>query len=92
MATIYYTAKVREERLLELPQEAKELHLTPGAEVQIQLERLYDAAPNVNVKMQAILRMIKERHKNRPYTNGSDTQRFINEARGGALYGYDSAD
>jgi len=37
MANVHYTAKVRGNRLLELPEEAQELQLTPGQEVEIEL-------------------------------------------------------
>ncbi len=39
MATIHYTAKVRESRLLELPEEAQELGLQPGEEITVSVER-----------------------------------------------------
>lgn len=45
-----------------------------------------------NEKMLAILRGIEERHKDRPDTDGDNTQRLIDEARGGAMYGYEPAD
>lgn len=91
MTTLHYTAKVRDGRLLELPEEAQQLHLTPGEEIQIQLERADIAEPNrtPNEKMLDFLRIIEERHKDRPFTDGSDTQRLIDEARGGAMYGTD---
>lgn len=38
MATVHYTAKVKDSRLLELPEEAQELHLQPGDEVHVFLE------------------------------------------------------
>ena len=39
MTLLLYTTKVREERLLELPEEAQQLHLKPGQEIQIQLNQ-----------------------------------------------------
>ena len=42
-----------------------------------------------NEKALAALRQIAENQKDRPYSDGSDTQRFIREARAGAMYGYD---
>lgn len=38
MATVHYTAKVKDSRLLELPEEAQELQLQPGDEVHVFLE------------------------------------------------------
>jgi hypothetical protein len=89
MATIHYTAKVKESRLLELPEEAKELGLQPGEEVSVDLNRLEHPAIVPNEKMLSILSEIQERHKDRPYTDGSDTLRLIQEARAGAMYDYD---
>ena len=39
MATTYYRAKVKENRLLELPEEAQELGLQPGEEVVVSVSR-----------------------------------------------------
>jgi hypothetical protein len=39
MTMVHYTAKVKSGLLLELPTEARELHLKPGDEVEVQLER-----------------------------------------------------
>ena len=38
MATVHFTAKVKDSRLLELPEEAQELGLKPGDEIHIFLE------------------------------------------------------
>jgi len=35
MATVQYTARVKESRILELPEEAQELGLRPGDEIQV---------------------------------------------------------
>jgi hypothetical protein len=42
-----------------------------------------------NEKMLAILREIEESHKDRPSTNGLETDRLLREARAGAMFGYD---
>lgn len=91
MATVHYTAKVKEECLLELPEDAQALGLQPGDEVSITLDPNNDVSEAVkpNEKMLAILQQIQERQKDRPYTDGSDTLRLIHEARAGAAYGYD---
>ncbi len=39
MAIVHYTAKVKESRLLELPEEVQELGLQPGEEITISVER-----------------------------------------------------
>ncbi len=39
MTTVYYTAKARDSRTLELPEEAAELELQPGEEVQVSVNR-----------------------------------------------------
>ena len=50
------------------------------------------AVPAPNQQMLAILRDIEERHQNRPFTDGSDTPRLLEEARAGAMYGGSTAD
>src|SRR5579871_6797657 len=42
-----------------------------------------------NEKMLAILSKIAESHKDRPFTDGSETDRLLREARAGAMFGYD---
>lgn len=95
MAAIHYTAKVKESRLLELPEEAQELGLKPGEEVTISVERngvKETATVPPNEGMLAALREIAERQKNRPFTEGTDTMKLLREARGGAMYGNDPAE
>src|SRR5947207_11376388 len=46
---------------------------------------LPDVAPNA--KALAALSQIAENQIDRPYSDGSDTQRLIREARAGAMYG-----
>jgi hypothetical protein len=84
MAAMHYTAKVKDSRILELPEEARDLGLQPGEEVIVSVDRIENASIAPNEKMLSILRGIQERHKDRPYTDGSDTQRLIREARAGA--------
>jgi hypothetical protein len=89
MALVHYTATVRPDRLLELPPEAHRL-TQPGQQIAIELEDTpAPAAPKPNEGMLSFLKLIEERHRDRPYTDGSNTQRLIDEARGGAMYGYD---
>lgn len=56
------------------------LHTPPVREVPV-------AAPNEAGL--AMLRALRERQKDRPYTDNSNTQRLLKEARAGAMYGYD---
>ncbi len=45
-----------------------------------------------NAKAAAALCQIAENQKDRPYSDGSDTQRLLREARAGAMYGYDPSE
>jgi hypothetical protein len=92
MATVQYTAKVKDSRLLELPEEAQELGLMPGEEVKVSVDRnvaeeSFRFPPNE--KGLAIMREIAERQKNRPHTDGSNTMKLLREARAGAMYDHD---
>ena len=90
MGTVHYTAKVKESRILELPEAAQELGLKPGEEVTVSVDRnKTEPAVIPNEKGLAIMREITERHKGRPHTDGSNTLRLLREARAGAMYGYD---
>lgn len=92
MATIHYTAKVKDKRLLELPEEAQELGLQPGEEVEVIFNRnATQQTPPFppNEGMLAALAEIAELNKGRPFSDGSNTQRLLREARAGAMYGYD---
>src|SRR5690348_2465865 len=62
MATVHYMAKVKDSRLLELPEEAQELGLKPGEEVSVSVDRFEVAAIKPNEKALAALREIAERH------------------------------
>ena len=92
MATVHYTAKVKDSRLLELPEEAQELGLKPGEEVTVSVERngvqVARTAPP-NEKMLAALAEIAELNKGRPCSDDSNTQRLLREARAGAMYDRD---
>jgi Flp pilus assembly protein CpaB len=90
MAGLHYTAIVKGERLLELPEEAEALRLQPGEEVSITLDRNGEERTVLpNERMLAVMRRIAERQKGRPYTDGTDTLRLLREARAGAMYGDD---
>ncbi|HZT41065.1 MAG TPA: hypothetical protein VFA07_02690 [Chthonomonadaceae bacterium] len=92
MATVHYTAKVKDSRLLELPEEAQELGLKPGEEVTVTVEHngIQAAGTNPpNEKMLAALAEIAELNKGRPFSDDSDTQRLLREARAGAMYDRD---
>jgi len=92
MATGHYTAKVKDSRLLELPEEAQELGLKPGEEITVSVERngiKETSTIRPNEGMLEALREIAERQKDCPFTDGSNTMKLLREARGGAMYGYD---
>lgn len=92
MATVHYTAKVKEGRLLELPEEAQELGLQPGEEVEVSVERTgveTSATFPPNEKGLAAMREIAERQKGARSTDGSNSLKLLHEARAGAMYGYE---
>ncbi len=92
MATVQYKAKVKEGRLLELPEQAEALGLKPGDEITITLEQNGAEEKPVfppNEKGLAIMREIAERQKDMPYSDGSNSLKLLREARAGAMYGYD---
>ncbi len=92
MAIVSYTATVKESRLLELPEEAQVLGLKPGDEVTVSLDRAVIGAAAIfppNQGMLAALREIAARQQDRPFTDGTNTTRLLQEARGGAMYGYE---
>ena len=88
MPVVHYTAKVKGRHLIELPEEAMELH--PGELVLISIE-LEDADKNAsfsaNEKGLAIMREIAELQKDMPYSSGENTLKLLHEARDGAMYG-----
>jgi hypothetical protein len=46
-------------------------------------------APQPNYAMLELLRRTEELQRDMPFTDGSDTQRLLREARAGAMYGYE---
>lgn len=89
MATAHYTAKVKDSRLLELPEAAQELGLQPGEEVSVRVDRIEGAAFSPNEKALAALREIARRQEGRRHTDGSQTERILREGRAGAMYDTD---
>ena len=85
MTVVHYKATVRSDRLLELPPEAQRF-MIPGQEIDIEFKDV-PATPKPNEEMLGFLNLIESQHKDRPYTDGSDTLRLLKEARGGAMYG-----
>lgn len=45
-----------------------------------------------NRLMLDVLKKLEERHKGKPFTDGSDTQRILREARAGKMFGDDTND
>jgi hypothetical protein len=92
MATAHYTAKVKESRLLELPEEAQELGLQPGEEVMVSVDRngiVESATFPPNEKGLAAMREIAKRQQGARHTEGANSLKLLHEARAGAMYGYD---
>ncbi len=91
--TATYKMRVDERGALTVPQEAQDkLHLRPGEEVQVSIDRVAPPSAAPNEKMLAILQNIQESHKGTPYTDAADTDRLLREARSGAMYHDDSAE
>lgn len=90
MALVHYVAKVREERLLELPEEARELHLEPGQEIPIQIDQgpLPQSPRTPNQAGLETLRRIAELKRGMPESDPAQTDRILREGRAGATYGY----
>ena len=90
MTTTHYLAKARDNRVLELPEEAQALGLQPGEEVSVTLNRNADKQTiQPDEGMLAALREIAERQKGRRYTDGSETDRMMREGRAGAMWGHE---
>jgi hypothetical protein len=91
MALLHYTARVKDGLILELPGEAEQLHLKPGDRIDIQINQSIKHSPSgqVNEGMLTALREIADRQKGQPYTDGSNTNRMLREARSGAMWGYE---
>jgi hypothetical protein len=95
MATVHFTAKVKDARTLELPEEAQQLGLMPGEEVSIHLDTSgvgTTATFPPNEKGLAAMRQIAERQKSRPISLDTTTRKLLDEARSGAMYGYEPTD
>lgn len=86
----HYIAKVREGRLLELPEEAEQLRLEPGQDIEIQLDNVVGSAPTrrPNEAGLAALRLVAELKQGMPESDPSQTDKIIRKARAGAMYGY----
>ena len=92
MAVVQYTAKVKSGRLLELPESARELGLEPGEEIKVIFDRSNKSERSIfpaNKGMLGALLAISELNSGRPFTDASSTPSLINEARSGAMYGYE---
>ena len=92
MAIVHFTAKVKDSRTLELPEEARELGLQPGEEVSVSVERNGVEATTTfppNEKGLAAMREIAERQKGLRHTDDTNSLKLLHEARAGAMYGYD---
>src|SRR5579862_8353889 len=90
MAIVQYTVKVRDSRLLELPEEAQELGLQAAEEIAVSVDRKgIDTALTIlpNEKGLAAMREITERQENRPTMEGSDVIKLVRMARAGTMYG-----
>ena len=92
MTTTYYHVKVKENRLLELPEEVQELGLQPGEEVIVSVSRNDANASFRNEAGFAAMREIAESQKSSPAIEGSDIVKLIREAREGTMYGVTSSD
>ena len=84
----HYTARVIDNRRLELPQGALDL-VQPGQEIEINIEETAGLAVKPNSRMLAALDEIARRQEGRRHTDGSQTDRFIREGRAGKMYGPD---
>jgi hypothetical protein len=94
MTLVHYDAEVKPGLMLALPSEAKELHLKPGDKVSIHLEVNGDLAPVTlpNEGMLSALRAISGRQKGQRYTDASNSDQMLKEARAGAMWGSDSVE
>ncbi len=82
------TGEELSEVLKQMPKQPFRLTLLSEEEASTKLSE-QKPAPTPNQKALAALRQIAENQKDRPYSDGSDTQQLIREARDGAMYGYD---
>ena len=92
MAVMNFRARVRDNRTIEIPEEAQDLGLEPGDEVTISVA-VRDSRVHVPIasdeQQLSIMDQIAARHKVRRITDSSSTERLLDEARSGAAYGYD---
>ena len=94
MNTKHYIARSRNNRILELSEEAQALGLKPGDMVSVSVNCANDKVPKAasNEKAIASLQEIARRQEGRRHTDGSQAERSIREGRMGAMYGSDSAE
>ena len=90
MAIKQFTARIRDSRTIEIPEEARDLGLEAGDEVTVSVSVPHRFSPHDNLGHK-IMSQIAERHKSRRMTNSSTTERLLHEARAGAAYGCDPA-
>jgi antitoxin component of MazEF toxin-antitoxin module len=84
MATVHYTAKAKDSRTLELPEEAQELGLQPGDEVTVSVDSSRTQKSFLitsSAEGLSVMRQTAQRHKDRRVTDNSATQRLLQEAR-----------
>jgi len=86
MTTTYYHVKVKENRLLELPEEAQELGLQPGEEVIVSVSRNDARTSARNEAGFAAMRTITESQKTSPAMEGSGSVKLVREARVGGAF------
>ncbi len=91
MAIMHFTAKIRDNRTIEIPEEARGLGLEPGDEVTVSVATRHGLPRPGNIG-HAIMSQIAERHKGRRMTSSTTTERLLHEARSGAAYGYDPSE
>lgn len=60
-----------------------------GKHVRLTVVEETPPAPQPNYAMLELLRRTEELQRDMPFTDGSDTQRLLREARAGAMYGYE---
>ncbi len=84
----HYSAIVKEDRTLELPEEARSL-FQPGQIVEIDLLDDSNSPDEFSGDaMLATLHEIARRQAGRRHTDGSQTDAIIREGRNGDMYGY----
>lgn len=83
----HYTARVLDDRRLELPKGALTLAV-PGQEIEIDLQDNPSGSREIaNEKVLAMLRDLDEMKKNMPESDPDTTNEIIRLGRSGALYG-----